>query len=188
LPSTSYGYCQSLIDLIDKKHPDHIIRVFFTNNLIKPTKASYAEISCVIVRKIGCSNLTNRVYFYGDITDNDSSVVYRSIFYVINKDNEYLYVDNSDDWDHISKLIDKRAENKYDTEERLKSALTRTYSREQLTPNAVDLIMNRVNRIQGFKRATASCIDRIVMKRKTSHISAEVYVCYNDKRRCFCFG
>jgi len=188
LPSTSYGFCQSLIDLIDKKHPDHVLRVFFISNLIKSTKDSYAEVSGVIIRKIQCNDLTCRVYFYGNIIDDDSSVVYKNIFYLINKDNEYLYVDNSDDWDHINKLIDERTKNKYDTEECLKRTLTRTYSRDQLTPNAVDLIMNRVNRIQGFKRATASCIDRIVMKRSMSHISAEVYICYNYKRRYFHFG
>ena len=156
-PTTMYGgyhYVDGYTDLVNLNDKKNFIRVFimreycsdgsyydsnsYKYSIIKIIAKKY-EWDCKfkpISARPDCGKLISEKFFY-QIKEN------------------YLYADTLDDLKQIREIQRKRKES------RRKASNIKSYPINKLSAEFIDSIMERINSIRGFKRATASCIESV---------------------------
>ena len=151
-PTTMYGGYRNVngyTDLVKLTGKKSIIRVFLTNEYFS-TGDYYYYMTRVIAREyklndeLSCMNL-----FY-----DDGNLLSEKCFYQI-KENR-AYTETMDELIQIREIRGKRRASRRETTDAKKS-----YKINKLSADFIDSIMERINRLHGFKRATASCIEDV---------------------------
>ena len=157
-PITMYGGyhyvdgCTDLVNLNDKKS---IIRIFVMSEYCSdgsyydPKSFKYS-ITKILAKKYELDGKFKPISARPDC----GKLISEKCFYQI-KEN-YLYADTLDDLKQIREIQCKRKESR-----RKVSDTEKSYPINKLSAEFIDSIMERINSIRGFKRATASCIESV---------------------------
>ena len=148
-PTTMHGGYRDVngyTDLVKLTGKKSIIRVFLTNEYVSTGDYYYYMIRVIAIEykwngELSCMNL-----FY-----DDGKLLSEKCFYQI-KENR-VYTETLDELKQIREIRCKRKASHSETTDAKKS-----YKINKLSADFIDSIMKRINRLHGFKRATASCI------------------------------
>ena len=156
-PTTVYGgyhYVDGYTDLVNLNDKKSIIRIFVMREYC--SDGSYYDTNSYkyYITKI----LAKKYEFDGKFKPISArpdcgKLISEKCFYQI-KEN-YLYADTLDDLKQIREIQHKRKES------RRKASNVKSYPINKLSAEFIDSIMERINSIRGFKRATASCIESV---------------------------
>lgn len=168
------------LDMIKPNDKSHILRIWMINSHADIEHKIYSHINTAAIRinkytnKDGfCSNYRSQILWL-----DRGEVISESKFYQICEGKSgNVYTDNLDE---AIKIINMQFDR------RLSRAIKRDYSHSveisKLPSSFIDSIMCRINAIRGFKRATASCITKVIVgKGYGDKIAADVYFSHNGK-------
>ena len=148
-PTTMHGGYRNVngyTDLVKLTGKKSIVRVFLTNEYISTGDYYYYMIR-VIAREyelndeLSCMNL-----FY-----DDGKLLSEKCFYQIKENRAY-----TETLDELKQIREIRCKRRASSREEIYPK--KSYKINKLSAEFIDSIMERINRIHGFKRATASCI------------------------------
>lgn len=149
------------VSMVDTVHKDNIVCVWFDRNCERLELGSrFLTVDSIRVytkRYATDKNLKyNRTLWYdeGDLID-------KYTYYEVKYDK--CYIDDYIGILKIAALREARANNAKEKDDLLKE---RKLNIQNLSVDLIDYIMNRINCIRGFKKATASCINEVVLKRR----------------------
>ena len=156
-PTTMYGgyhYVDGYTDLVNLNDKKSIIRIFVMREYCSDESYydsnSYKHsITKIMAKKYEFDGKFKPISARPDC----GKLISEKCFYQI-KEN-YLYADTLDDLKHIREIQHKRKES------RRKVSDVKSYPINKLSAEFIDSIMERINSIRGFKRATASCIESV---------------------------
>lgn len=182
-PTTVYGcyqYVDGYTDLVNLNDKKSIIRIFVmreycSDDYYYDYNSYKYSITKIIAKKyewdgkFKCMNCRPEL----------GKLVSEMCFYQI-KEN-YLYVDTLDELKQIREIQRKRKASRRKTPNTKKS-----YPLSKLSSKFIDSIMKRINSIDGFKLATASCIEsvcsyRCVDRRNNTRFKGEVTFKFNNR-------
>ena len=182
-PTTMYGgyhYVDGYTDLVNLNDKKNIIRIFVMREYCSDgsyydsNSYKYSIIKIIVKKyewdgKFKCMNCRPEL----------GKLVSESRFYQI-KEN-YLYVDTLDELKQIREIQRKRKASRRKTPNTKKS-----YPLSKLSAKFIDSIMKRINSIDGFKLATASCIESVcsyqcVDRRNNTRFKGEVTFKFNNR-------
>lgn len=182
-PTTVYGgyqYVDGYTDLVNLTDKKSIIRIFVmreycSDDYYYDYNSYKYSITKIIAKKyewdgkFKCMNCRPEL----------GKLVSEMCFYQI-KEN-YLYVDTLDELKQIREIQRKRKASRRKTPNTKKS-----YPLSKLSSKFIDSIMKRINSIDGFKLATASCIEsvcsyRFVDRRNNTRFKGEVTFKFNNR-------
>ena len=156
-PTTMYGgyhYVDGYTDLVNLNDKKSIIRIFVMREYC--SDGSYYDTNSYkyYITKI----LAKKYEFDGKFKPISArpdcgKLISEKCFYQI-KEN-YLYADTLDDLKQIREIQRKRKESRREVSD------VKSYPINKLSAEFIDSIMERINSIRGFKRATASCIESV---------------------------
>lgn len=162
-PSTNNGgylHISGYTDLVSPKDKKTIIRVFLTHDTLPIRKKFYCDVIRVVANKYEWDGTyTNKSLWL----DHDNTNLSTKSFYHIKQN--VVYTDSEDEFININELRISRKQSK------AKNDSVKTFKLNQLSADLVDKIMCRINSIRGFKRATASCITKIIAYRESPYYS-----------------
>ena len=156
-PTTMYGgysYVDGYTDLVNLKDKKNFIRIFVMREYCSdgyyydPKSYKYSIIK-IIAKKYEFDGKFKPISARPDC----GKLISEKCFYQI-KEN-YLYADTLDELKQIREIQLKRKES------RRKASEVKSYPINKLSADFIDSIMERINSIRGFKRATASCIESV---------------------------
>ena len=156
-PTTMYGcyhYVDGYTDLVNLNDKKSIIRIFVMREYC--SDGSYYDSNSYRYSIIKI--MAKKYEFDGKFKPISArpdcgKLISEKCFYQI-KEN-YLYADTLDDLKQIREIQHKRKES------RRKVSNVKSYPINKLSADFIDSIMERINSIRGFKRATASCIESV---------------------------
>ena len=157
-PITMYGgyhYVDGYTDLVNLNDKKSFIRIFVMSEYCSdgsyydPKSFKYS-ITKILVKKYEFDGKFKPISARPDC----GKLISEKCFYQI-KEN-YLYADTLDDLKQIREIQCKRKESR-----RKVSDTEKSYPINKLSAEFIDSIMERINSIRGFKRATASCIESV---------------------------
>ena len=157
-PITMYGgyhYVDGYTDLVNLNDKKSIIRIFVMSEYCSdgsyydPKSFKYS-ITKILAKKYELDGKFKPISARPDC----GKLISEKCFYQI-KEN-YLYADTLDDLKQIREIQCKRKESR-----RKVSDTEKSYPINKLSAEFIDSIMERINSIRGFKRATASCIESV---------------------------
>lgn len=156
-PTTMYGsyhYVDGYTDLVNLNDKKNFIRIFVMREYY--SDGSYYDsnnfkyyITKILAKKYDFDGKFKSISARPDC----GKLISEKCFYQI-KEN-YLYADTLDDLKQIRETQRKRKES------RRKASDVKSYPINKLSAEFIDSIMERINSIYGFKRATASCIESV---------------------------
>lgn len=156
-PTTMYGgyhYVDGYTDLVNLNDKKSFIRIFVMREYCSdgsyydPNSFKYS-ITKILAKKYDFDGKFKPISARTDC----GKLISEKCFYQI-KEN-YLYAGTLDDLKQIIEIQHKRKES------RRKVADVKSYPINKLSAEFIDSIMERINAIRGFKRATASCIESV---------------------------
>ena len=150
----SYYYVDGYTDLVNLNDKKSIIRIFVMREYC--SDGSYYDSNSYRYSIIKI--MAKKYEFDGKFKPISArpdcgKLISEKLFYQI-KEN-YLYADTLDDLKQIREIQHKRKES------RRKASNVKSYPINKLSADFIDSIMERINSIRGFKRATASCIESV---------------------------
>ena len=156
-PTTMYGgyhYVDGYTDLVNLNDKKNFIRIFIMREYCSDGSYYDSNSYKYYITKI----LAKKYEFDGKFKPISArpdcgKLISEKCFYQI-KEN-YLYADTLDDLKQIREIQHKREES------RSKASDVKRYPINKLSADFIDSIMERINSIRGFKRATASCIESV---------------------------
>ena len=156
-PTTMYGgyhYVDGYTDLVNLNDKKSFIRIFVmreycSDGFYYDSKSFKYSITKILAKKYEFDGKFKPISARPDC----GKLISEKSFYQI-KEN-YLYADTLDDLKQIREIQHKRKES------RRKVADVKSYPINKLSAEFIDSIMERINAIRGFKRATASCIESV---------------------------
>ena len=176
-PTTMHGGYRNVngyTDLVKLTGNKSIIRVFLTNEYISTGDYYYYMIRVIAKEyklndELSCMNL-----FY-----DDGKSLSEKCFYQI-KENR-AYTETLDELKQIRETRCKRRASRREMTDTKKS-----YKINKLSAEFIDSIMERINHIHGFKRATASCIEDVRTyvyegSQGNTKLKGEVIFKFNDR-------
>lgn len=157
-PTTMYGgyhYVDGYTDLVNLNDKKNFIRIFvmreyYSDGSYYDSKSFKYSITKILAKKYEFDGKFKPISARPDC----GKLISEKCFYQI-KEN-YLYADALDDLKQIREIQRKRKESR-----RKASDATKSYPINKLSAEFIDSIMERINSIYGFKRATASCIESV---------------------------
>ena len=157
-PTTMYGgyqYVDGYTDLVNLKDKKTFIRIFVmreycSDGFYYDPKSFKYSITKILAKKYDFDGKFKPMSARPDC----GKLISEKSFYQI-KEN-YLYADTLDDLKQIREIQRKRKESRSKSSDTKKS-----YPINKLSAEFIDSIMERINSIRGFKRATASCIESV---------------------------
>ena len=157
-PTTMYGgyhYVDGYTDLVNLNDKKNLIRIFvmreyYSDGSYYDPKSFKYSITKILAKKYEFDGKFKPISARPDC----GKLISEKSFYQI-KEN-YLYADTLDDLKQIREIQRKRKESR-----RKASDTTKSYPINKLSAEFIDSIMERINSIYGFKRATASCIESV---------------------------
>ena len=179
----SYSNTEGHLDMIKPNDKSHIIRIWVVTRVCDIDDKFYRHIDTAAIR---ISKYTRKDGFDGKchsqtLWPNRGEVLNERTFYKICDRSECggckVYADNLDEAKKILKMQWDRCCN---------DVSKRNYSHSveisKLSASFIDNIMHRINSIRGFKRATASCITKVIVgKDYGGKMAADVYYSQNGK-------
>ena len=156
-PTTMYGgynYVYGYTDLVNLNDKKNFIRIFVMREYC--SDGSYYDSNSY---KYSITKILAKKYEWDgkfkcmNCRPEFGNLISEKRFYQI-KEN-YLYADTLDDLKQIREIQRKRKES------RSKVSDVKSYPINKLSAEFIDSIMERINSIRGFKRATASCIESV---------------------------
>ena len=151
-PTTMHGGYRNVngyTDLVKLTGKKNLLRVFLTNEYISTGDYYYYMIR-VIAREYECNDELSCMNLFYD----DGKLLSEKCFYQI-KENR-AYTETLDELKQIRGIRCKRRASSCEEIYQKKS-----YKINKLSAEFIDSIMERINHIHGFKRATASCIEDV---------------------------
>ena len=156
-PTTMYGcyhYVDGYTDLVNLNDKKNFIRIFvmceyYSDGPYYDSKSFKYSITKILAKKYEFDGKFKPIIARPDC----GKLISEKCFYQI-KEN-YLYADTLDDLKPIREIQRKRKES------RRKVSDVKSYPINKLSAEFIDSIMERINSIRGFKRATASCIESV---------------------------
>ena len=183
----SYSNTEGHLDMIKSNDKSHIIRVWIVTGIEDTDYRVYHHVDTVAIR---VSKYTHKNGFDGrccsqTLWPDHGEVISERKFYQICDRSERkcgsVYTDNLSDamkilnmqWDrYCSRCCSDVSKRGY----------SHSIEISKLSANFIDNIMLRINSIRGFKRATASCITKVVLgKDYGGKMAADVYYSQNGK-------
>lgn len=179
----SYSNTEGHLDMIKPNDKSHIIRIWAVTRVYDIDDKFYRHIDATVIR---VSKYTQKDGFDGKyhsqtLWPNNGELLSESIFYRICDRSECngckVYTDNLDEAKEILKIQHDRycsyvSKNDY----------YHSVEISKLPASFIDNIMCRINAIRGFKRATASCIAKVIVgKGYCGKMAADVYFSQNGK-------
>lgn len=157
-PTTMYGgyhYVDGYTDLVNLNDKKNFIRIFvmreyYSDGSYYDSKSFKYSITKILAKKYDFDGKFKPISARPDC----GKLISEKCFYQI-KEN-YLYADTLDDLKQIREIQRKRKESR-----RKASDVIKSYPINKLSAEFIDSIMERINSIYGFKRATASCIESV---------------------------
>lgn len=157
-PTTMYGgynYVDGYTDLVNLNDKKNFIRIFvmreyYSDGSYYDSKSFKYSITKILAKKYDFDGKFKPISARPDC----GKLISEKCFYQI-KEN-YLYADTLDDLKQIREIQRKRKESRHKASDTKKS-----YPINKLSAEFIDSIMERINSIYGFKRATASCIESV---------------------------
>lgn len=157
-PTTMYGgyhYVDGYTDLVNLNDKKNFIRIFvmreyYSDGSYYDSKSFKYSITKILAKKYEFDGKFKPISARPDC----GKLISEKCFYQI-KEN-YLYADALDDLKQIREIQRKRKESR-----RKASDTKKSYPINKLSAEFIDSIMERINSIYGFKRATASCIESV---------------------------
>ena len=157
-PTTMYGgyhYVDGYTDLVNLNDKKNFIRIFvmreyYSDGSYYDSKSFKYSITKILAKKYDFDGKFKPISARPDC----GKLISEKCFYQI-KEN-YLYADTLDDLKQIIEIQHKRKESR-----RKASDTKKSYPINKLSAEFIDSIMERINSIYGFKRATASCIESV---------------------------
>jgi len=167
---------ESHMDLIDPKDRRHLYRVWlmYDETKVNYETLKYAETLNVITRRYDTNSKRTIWPDEGELID---SVTY----YVVKRGK--AYAESIDEMVAISKRRYDRCRNKAYVENNTGSEYRRCVPLTALSDKFVDNIMAKINRVRGFKRASASCIKQVVLYKDSYYSYYEKKTKYTLKGR-----
>ena len=155
-PITMYGgyhYVDGYTDLVNLNDKKNFIRIFvmreYCSGSYYDSNSYKYSITKILAKKYEFDGKFKPISARPDC----GKLISEKCFYQI-KEN-YLYADTLDDLKQIREIQRKRKES------RRKVSDVKSYPINKLSADFIDSIMERINSIRGFKRATASCIESV---------------------------
>ena len=184
-PTTMYGTSDAHVDLVNPKHDNHIIRVWM-----------FKDYATILNGGVSAAHRTDIDAVYIEVRKHDryrgksidlwrsaGQLVSEKIFYCVSKS---AYTDEQQEIIDIMSLRRERRSKKFSDD-----SIIRSLAIKNIPEKLLDKIMNRINSVRGFKRATASCINSICVRRREVYdyntykyvrrLSAEIDYSYNGK-------
>lgn len=157
-PTTMYGgyhYVDGYTDLVNLNDKENFIRIFvmreyYSDGSYYDSNSFKYSITKILAKKYDFDGKFKPISARPDC----GKLISEKCFYQI-KEN-YLYADTLDDLKQIREIQRKRKESR-----RKASGTDKSYPINKLSAEFIDSIMERINSIYGFKRATASCIESV---------------------------
>ena len=184
-PTTMYGgyhYVDGYTDLVNLNDKKSFIRIFVmyeycSDGYYYDSKSYKYSIIRIIAKKYEWDGKFKPISARPDC----GKLISERRFYHI-KEN-YLYADTLDDLKQIKEIQHKRKESR-----RVVSDV-KSYPINKLSAEFIDSIMERINSIRGFKRATASCIESVcsyqcVDRQNSAKAKFSGVVKFNFNNRC----
>lgn len=185
----SYNNTKTYVDLFKPNDNSHIIRVWMVDEYNKVGNSWLRHIDTVGVRAkkytVGRYNGYNGSIGEGQyLLPYSGELVYENLFYMFktckshNRTQYNVYATSYEEAAALSDLSYKRV-----TEAPIKNENRyRKVPLSKLSPKFIDLIMDRINSVRGFKRANATCITNVEMfKRYPGKLIAKVSYEFNSK-------
>ena len=182
----SYSNTEGHLDMIKPNDKSHIIRIWAVTYVYDIDDKIYRHIDATVIR---VSKYTQKDGFDGKhhsqtLWPNNGEVLSESIFYKICDRSEIkgckVYTDNLDEAKNILKMQWDRYCSRDNNDN--KNNYYHSVEISKLPASFIDSIMNRINSIRGFKRATASCITKVIVGRNyNGKMAADVYYSQNGK-------
>jgi len=176
-PITMYGTSDAHVDLVNPKQGNHIIRVWMVKDWATVLNRD-TNIVCIDVKKY--NRCKDEIV---DLWHSSGELVSNKIFYCVSKS---AYTDERQEIIDIMSLRRERRSKKFSDDN-----IIRSLAIKNIPEKLLDKIMSRINSVRGFKRATASCIDSICVRRREVYdyntykyvrrLSAEISYSYNGK-------
>lgn len=182
----SYSNTEGHLDMIKPNDKSHIIRVWIVTGIKDTDYRVYRHVDTIAIR---VSKYTRKNGFDGrccsqTLWPDRGDVLSERKFYQICDRSERkegrVYTDNLDD---VMKILNMRWD-RYCSRDSNDNKNNYYHSVEisKLPASFIDNIMHRINSIRGFKRATASCITKVIVgKNYCGKMSADVYYSQNGK-------
>lgn len=182
----SYSNTEGHLDMIKPNDKSHIIRVWIVTGIEDTDYRVYHHVDTIAIR---VSKYTRKNGFDGrccsqTLWPDRGDVLSERKFYKICDHGERkegrVYTDNLDDamkilnvkWDRYCSRDNNDNKNNY----------YHSIEISKLPASFIDNIMHRINSIRGFKRATASCITKVIVgKNYSGKMAADVYYSQNGK-------
>ena len=179
----SYSNTEGHLDMLKPNDRSHIIRIWAVTRVYDIDDKLYRHIDTAAIR---VSRYTRKDGFDGKyhsqtLWPNSGEVLSEHIFYKICDRSECggckVYTDNLDEAKKILKMQRDRSRSHVN-----KDYYSHSVEISKLPASFIDHIMNRINSIRGFKRATASCITKVMVGRNyNGKMAADVYYSQNGK-------
>lgn len=177
-PSTMSGTSDAHVDLVNPKQDNHVIRVWMVKDWATVLNRD-TNIVCIDVKKY--SECKDKIVA---LWHSSGELVFNKIFYCISK--SAFTDEQSEIIDVINLRRERRSRGLSDNYNSIRSLAIKNIPEKLL-----DKVMNRINSVRGFKRATASCINSISVARGgfydyntykyTTRLYAEINYSYNGK-------
>ena len=156
-PTTMFGgynYVDGYTDLVNLNDKKNFIRIFvmreyYSDGPYYDSNSYKYSITKILAKKYEFDGKFKPISARPDC----GKLISEKFFYQI-KEN-YLYADTLDDLKTIREIQRKRKESRREASD------VKSYPINKLSADFIDSIMERINSIRGFKRATASCIERV---------------------------
>ena len=185
----SFNNTKTYVDLFNPNDNSHIIRVWMIDEYNRVGKSWLRHINTVGVRAkrytIGNYNGYSGSIGEGQyLLPTSGELVYENLFYMFktckshNRSQYNVYATSYDEALALSDISYKRM-----TESPVKNDNRyRKVSLSKLSPKFIDLIMDRINSVKGFKRAKSTCITNVEMfKGYQGKLIAKVSYEFNSK-------
>lgn len=179
----SYSNTEGHLDMIKPNDKSHIIRVWIVTRVYDIDDKFYRHIDTAV---ISVNRYTRKDGFDGKchsqtLWPNRGELLSEHIFYKICDRSECngckVYTDNLDEAKKILKIQHDRYCSYVN-----KNDYYHSIEISRLPASFIDNIMFRINAIRGFKRATASCITKVIVgKNYGGKMAADVYFSQNGK-------
>lgn len=178
----TYSSALSYTDLMNDKDRTHVTRVWVIDGSTR-IGGSYCNTVSIVVRKCKCPSES-----YYTLWPDDGECISRKDYYIIEgHDGKRAYTDSAEEAVECIEKRRVRIENKKKYEQD-----KREIDLKKLSPDFIDNLMERVNQLQGFKKATSLCINRVFLylendyrDGRTQRLMARVELYFNGKHRSF---
>ncbi len=163
------GYChvKGYTDLVNSTKKK-IARVFIANEIKRIDKIFCEDRYCDTIKVLAKEYDWDGKYGSTNLWLDYGKPFHEKLYYSIK--GMKAYADSLDDLKTVNDLRIKRKNDK-----KLSKNYVKTFKLNRFSADFVDNIMRRINAKRGFKRATASCIDNIVLYKEESY--------YHDRLR-----